>query len=302
MSDIFVRELSKVVVAQLCKPIFQGIQQSSCEVLSDILQKYVEEIGKRSHSYAELSGRTDCNFHDVRQSLKDLGVYIEDLYTFATVAEEVPFALNVPEFPLKSESYKPEYTSSLSGTSTEVSKNNNQPEKPTTIVSHPPYVSDFLPPFPEPHTYMDTPIFPERVGNKNARQFRKKKTKEKRWIENSVANLNEKLGSKPITNYDQVRKIKSNPYFSTPEESIETRNLCSNKEEPTALSINPTPLPKDSPFVKNVVHNKPNTEDELTTDQNKKNHSDLDESEKLRKRQRAEELLSMKIDGGIVDT
>lgn len=52
----------------------------------------VEEIGYMSHTYAELACRTDCNMNDVRQSLQDLGVTIEDLFTYSNYSNELPFA------------------------------------------------------------------------------------------------------------------------------------------------------------------------------------------------------------------
>jgi hypothetical protein len=69
-------------------------------------------------------------------------------------------------------------------------------------------------------------VFDERVSD--ARLIRKRKSKEKRQVETSLAKLNEKLGNKPIINYDTARKSRGNPYLSparikSKESKVETK-------------------------------------------------------------------------------
>jgi len=309
MSDAFVRALSKVVVAQLCKEMgFAGIQQSACEALVDILQKYIEQLGMTSHSYSEHACRTESNFHDVRQSLLDVGVKLEDLYNFATKSGELPFAFAVPEFPLKStiEHNAAPSSSTLvsSGPSSSVdssrltSSTNGEFDTHNNNSNNPPYIPECLPPLPDPHTYKDSPVYPQRPAAIDPRQFRKKKAKEKRESENSLAILNEKLGSKPIINYDQARKIKGNPYFALPEEpnSMQHHDGIHSNQESTATTVPLTPLSKESPFVKTVLVTKQTIakEEAQHKEQEKRQYTDVEAAERDKKRSRAEQIFSMK--------
>ena len=118
----------------------------------------IEEVGNRSHEYAELASRTDCNFVDVRQSLADLGLRIPELINFVNNADEIQFPIGkshnpiritiisiaVPDFPAKPTESQPPSKSDK--------QEFNKPE-PT-----PPYSFDYLPPLPDPHTWRQTPV------------------------------------------------------------------------------------------------------------------------------------------------
>jgi transcription initiation factor TFIID subunit 8 len=53
------------------------------EVLSDILIRFITEIGQSAHSYAEVAGRSEFNIVDVLLSLDDLGQPLDELQTYA---------------------------------------------------------------------------------------------------------------------------------------------------------------------------------------------------------------------------
>ena len=64
--DKYARSIARVVAAQLMAA--QGIdsaQRSTVEILSDLLVRYIVEIGAQSHMYSELSHRTECTPTDV---------------------------------------------------------------------------------------------------------------------------------------------------------------------------------------------------------------------------------------------
>jgi transcription initiation factor TFIID subunit 8 len=113
MTEPFARHLCKIVVAQICKQMgFQAIKASSSEALVDLLirciyicsflliQKDIEEIGTRSHDFAELAGRTECNFMDVKQTFQDLNIKLNDLITFVNT-DDVQFPIGIPHFQLQ---------------------------------------------------------------------------------------------------------------------------------------------------------------------------------------------------------
>lgn len=121
----------------------------------------IEELGHISHGYAEQAARTEANFSDVRLALKDVNANLDDLRNFALLTEDMPFAKgigrlipskilrissftsDIPEFPVKKTN---ESHTERNGNSAELS----QP-RPSNI-------PDFLPPFPNPHTFIHTSV------------------------------------------------------------------------------------------------------------------------------------------------
>jgi len=238
----------------------------------------LEEIGFRSHVKAEVACRTESNFHDVRSALKELSVSLDDLYMFAAISDELPFNKHVPQFPAKKVVSTKDQT---------LNDNNNESQ------IFLPHIPKHLPPLPEPHTFMQTAVFDERVSD--ARLIRKRKSKEKRQVETSLAKLHEKLGNKPIINYDTARKGKGNPYLSAVK--VRTKESKSEFKEsvPTALKIVPTPLQKG--LQRKEMGSRVAEENE----ENKKIVSELEESERLKKKQRAEQILDLQYNLDIVD-
>jgi len=288
MCDNFTRELSKVIVAQICKETgFQSIQECALETLCDVLQKYMEEIGYRSHWKSELACRTESNFHDARAVLKEMGVSLDDLYTFAALSDEIPFAKPVPAFPMRKTTPQTKQTEAKEQTTT--SQHNGK----ETDSSLPPHIPKFLPPLPEPHTYVHTPVYDERVSD--ARVIKKRKSKEKRQVETSLAKLNEKLGNKPIINYDTARKTKvTNPYLNPPK----VRKTETKDNATTAVKVAPTPVTQ--PLKKE--HNSSKHQERAQEDDTKRVFTDLnEESERAKKRQRAEQILSLQYEQDLVD-
>ena len=67
----------------------------------------------------------------------------------------------------------------------------------------------------------------------------------------------------------------------------------SEPDESSASMVTPTPLRKDSAYYRTVLQNKP-FENE---DEERRSFSSEEESERLRKKQRAEQILAIKMDG-----
>jgi histone H3/H4 len=67
--DKYARSIAKVVVGQLMTAEgLDSAQRSTIDILSDLLVRYIVEIGSQGHMYAELSHRTECSPTDmVRQ-------------------------------------------------------------------------------------------------------------------------------------------------------------------------------------------------------------------------------------------
>eukprot|EP00011_Vannellida_sp_DIVA3-517-6-12_P003655 CAMPEP_0114614014 /NCGR_PEP_ID=MMETSP0168-20121206/5430_1 /TAXON_ID=95228 ORGANISM="Vannella sp., Strain DIVA3 517/6/12" /NCGR_SAMPLE_ID=MMETSP0168 /ASSEMBLY_ACC=CAM_ASM_000044 /LENGTH=269 /DNA_ID=CAMNT_0001825039 /DNA_START=54 /DNA_END=863 /DNA_ORIENTATION=+ len=168
MAEQFAREICRVAAAQICKGIgYDSAQVSAIEALTDVIVKYLEEVGYNSHMYAELANRTEGNLHDVRMALADHGVTITSINTFRSNVNQVPFAKPLPQFPV--------------------------PTAPVPEVEVPPehvpqqHIPEFLPPFPPKHTYVFTPAYNEEETDATA--TRQLKNKRKRQVEESLAQL-----------------------------------------------------------------------------------------------------------------
>ncbi|KAI3833029.1 hypothetical protein MKW92_032980 [Papaver armeniacum] len=118
-SDEFGLAIARIAVAQICETYgFQSFQQSALEALSDIAIRYLCELGKTAHFYANLADRTECNVFDIIQGLEDLGSShgfigatdinrcstssgtVTEIIQFVNCTEEIPFARPVPQFPV----------------------------------------------------------------------------------------------------------------------------------------------------------------------------------------------------------
>ena len=64
--DKYARSIAKLVAGQLMAAEgLDNAQRSTIDILSDLLVRYIVEIGNQSHMYAELSRRTECSPTDV---------------------------------------------------------------------------------------------------------------------------------------------------------------------------------------------------------------------------------------------
>ncbi|KAL3695244.1 hypothetical protein R1sor_009320 [Riccia sorocarpa] len=60
--DEFGHAVAKIGVAQLCEAVgFNAMQRSAGETLADILIRYLTDLAKAAHFYANLAGRTQYN-------------------------------------------------------------------------------------------------------------------------------------------------------------------------------------------------------------------------------------------------
>ena len=66
MSPQYTRAIARAVVAQVAESLgFDGVQHSACEALSELLLRYISEIGYLTHTNAEHARRPDCNINDL---------------------------------------------------------------------------------------------------------------------------------------------------------------------------------------------------------------------------------------------
>ncbi|KAJ3284655.1 transcription initiation factor TFIID subunit 3, partial [Borealophlyctis nickersoniae] len=83
MSSSFASGLSRIAVAQLlCHVGFDTAQGSACNVLADLMSRYLELLAMRAKDYAEIQGRTASNLDDVARCLEEEDVDVEVLKEF----------------------------------------------------------------------------------------------------------------------------------------------------------------------------------------------------------------------------
>jgi hypothetical protein len=169
---------------------FHGIQKTAVETLTDIALRYLSDLGKAAHFYANLAGRTQCNAFDVILALEDMGpgaavdtsnrclansTALRDVMRYVEYAEEVPFARSVPKFPVHKKR-TPVPTFAQLG------------EVPPF-----PHIPAWLPAFPDPHTYQRTPVWIDRKSD--PRMDKLELARQRRKAERSLFSLHLRLAA-----------------------------------------------------------------------------------------------------------
>uniref|UniRef100_A0A0D6QY83 Transcription initiation factor TFIID subunit 8 n=1 Tax=Araucaria cunninghamii TaxID=56994 RepID=A0A0D6QY83_ARACU len=195
--DEFGRAVARVAVAQICEGAgFQGCQQSVLDALADIAVRYLRDLGKSAHYYANLAGRTDCNALDVIQALEDMNnaqgfagaadvthrrlsasQTVRDVVHYTNRAEEIPFARPVPCFPVLKKRRREAIPSFI-----------HMGEAPAHA-----HIPPWLPALPDPHTYVHTPVWNERKTD--PRNDKIEQARQRRKAERSLLNLQQRLFS-----------------------------------------------------------------------------------------------------------
>lgn len=191
--DEFGRAVANTAVAQICEGLgFHGIQRSAAETLADIALRFLSDLGKAAHFYASLCGRTQCNVFDVILAMEDMGPgaavesssrclgqsgALKDVMRYVEFAEEIPFAIPVPHFP--------------------VSKCRAAPPSFAQLGEEPPHahIPPWLPAFPDPHTYQATPVWNERKSD--PRMDKLELARQRRKAERSLVSLHLRFSKGP---------------------------------------------------------------------------------------------------------
>ncbi|XP_061630371.1 transcription initiation factor TFIID subunit 3 isoform X2 [Phyllopteryx taeniolatus] len=101
MCESYGRSLLRVSVAQICQALgWDAVQLTACDLLADVLQRYIQQMGRVCHRYSELYGRTDPVLDDVSQAFRLLGVSLSELDDYVNNLEPVAFPQQLPSFPV----------------------------------------------------------------------------------------------------------------------------------------------------------------------------------------------------------
>ncbi|XP_077600974.1 transcription initiation factor TFIID subunit 3-like isoform X2 [Stigmatopora nigra] len=101
MCESYGSSLLRVSVAQICQALgWDAVQLTACDLLADVLQRYIQQMGRVCHRYSELYGRTDPVLDDVSQAFRLLGVSLSELDDYVNNLEPVAFPQQLPAFPI----------------------------------------------------------------------------------------------------------------------------------------------------------------------------------------------------------
>ncbi|XP_053572412.1 transcription initiation factor TFIID subunit 3 isoform X2 [Bombina bombina] len=101
MCESYTRSLLRVSVAQICQALgWDSVQLTACDLLTDVLQRYLAQLCRGAHRYTELYGRTDPVLDDIGQAFKLMGVNLHELEDYIHNIEPVTFPHQIPSFPV----------------------------------------------------------------------------------------------------------------------------------------------------------------------------------------------------------
>ncbi|KAK7394398.1 hypothetical protein VNO78_14925 [Psophocarpus tetragonolobus] len=258
--DDFARAIAKIAVAQVSESEgFQAFQQSALEALSDVVARYIFNIGKSANCHANLAGRTECNAFDVIQGLEDMGSVqgftgasdvdhclessgvLREIVHFVNEAEPIMFAHPIPRFPVvKERVFNPSF----------LQKGEEPPWE---------HIPAWLPAFPDPQTYSQSPAVNGRGTEPCAVRFELERDNGKgEWPglnlqQQMVSNMFDKSALvDPVDTKAKRVAAEGNPFLAAPLK-IEDKEVTS--VPPPAKYFNAVAL--DNPVVENFVENEP---------------------------------------------
>ena len=186
----------------------------SLETLVEMLQSLLTEMGKSSRSAAELAGRTEVVVPDVVLALVEMGLNVDSIPEYGrSQMRSSKIVIPAPGIAAKQS----------------VPKILQAGEKK----SHFSYIPDYLPPFPDAHSYIRTPTHKQPVTEYEA--IREKSASQKRDVERALSRFMAKTSE------------------SSPSHSLFPEDMLSHHFPLIPLKISPHPylialLPKDQVF------------------------------------------------------
>uniref|UniRef100_A0A1I7UFN0 Transcription initiation factor TFIID subunit 8 n=1 Tax=Caenorhabditis tropicalis TaxID=1561998 RepID=A0A1I7UFN0_9PELO len=138
VNEAYHNVLEQVVTAMCYKSGFDDLEEGALETLMLLFHSYIKRIGEQSRLACEIAGRTIVTPGDVWFGLINMGIHVDELADFHQDQLASALTVHAPEI------IPPEAKS--------------QSLRVGTPRPHPNYVYEWLPPFPDPHTYIKTEI------------------------------------------------------------------------------------------------------------------------------------------------
>ncbi|XP_010432427.1 PREDICTED: transcription initiation factor TFIID subunit 8-like [Camelina sativa] len=192
----FSHAAAKAAVAQVCESVgYEHFKDPALESLAGFALQYILQLGKTAISFANLTGRSQCNVFDIILALEDLtgdgdddgggvssescslgrSVKLKGIVDFVNSSEEMPFSQPLPRFPVA------------------ISKKKMMIPSFVEIGETPPgnHIPLWLPAFPDPHTYKETPMWIERASDPRGDKI--EQARQRRKAERALLSLQRKL-------------------------------------------------------------------------------------------------------------
>lgn len=197
--DEFGRRVARIAAVQICESVgFHSARTSALDALADLAIRFLHDLGRAASSRAVVSGRTSSNELDIIQGIEDLGFGDDDrqhclvgsgvvrgIKRFVETVEEAPFACPIPRFPVRASVRKAPSFAQIG----------EEPPKK--------HIPDWLPAFPDPHTYVFTPMWNERSGN--PRMDKLEQARQRRKAERSLLSLQKRILHNVPSRFDTDR-------------------------------------------------------------------------------------------------
>ncbi|XP_024082055.1 transcription initiation factor TFIID subunit 3 [Cimex lectularius] len=105
MSEEFGRHILRKCIAQICQVIgWNSIHSTPLEILTDLLQQYIQGIARLSNNYAALYGQTEPNLDHLGLAFSDIKISINDLQEYVKFIDTTCVA-EIPVYPIPRESH-----------------------------------------------------------------------------------------------------------------------------------------------------------------------------------------------------
>ncbi|KAM0862349.1 hypothetical protein ACQ4PT_045340 [Festuca glaucescens] len=212
--DEYGRAMVRAAVAQALEAAgFDCTHRSAVDALVDVLLRYVTHLGRAAAFHANLAGRTLANEYDIIQSLEEIGTdfdgfagagtsgrclvgsgVVRDLMAFVDSKDELPFTRPLPRFPVPC-APQPAPSFAVAGRETGMT-----------------HVPEWLPVFPDPHTYVRTEVWSEQAAKDRVDMV--EQVRQRRKAEKSLLSLQQRLalagadGFRPAVSQDTTAKGK----------------------------------------------------------------------------------------------
>ncbi|XP_014675143.1 PREDICTED: transcription initiation factor TFIID subunit 8-like isoform X2 [Priapulus caudatus] len=167
------RVLFAVVSALLSENGFDSAGTGVIETLVEMLQSILVELGRSSKAYAELAGRTEPFLGDVSLAMTEMGLSIHSLPAYLRRPGASRYVISAA-----AHAVQPPITRAL-----------QTGEK----LPHPAYIPDYLPPFPDTHSYIKTPT--THQVSTEYEEVREKAASQKRDVERALTKFIAKTGN-----------------------------------------------------------------------------------------------------------
>uniref|UniRef100_A0A915PPW2 Transcription initiation factor TFIID subunit 8 n=1 Tax=Setaria digitata TaxID=48799 RepID=A0A915PPW2_9BILA len=140
VADYVYRRVLRQAIAAICKQAgFEAIEADVLELLTHMVNSYINELAITTRQMTEHAGRTISTPSDTIMALIDLGTAVSDLPPFLKETTSKGSLVIAPP--------RVQHSSHI-----------QQQLRVGSSRPRPPHIPDWLPPFPDPHTYVRTDI------------------------------------------------------------------------------------------------------------------------------------------------